>query len=127
MCALEELEGGEGAFDPDMKVVYADDNASPHSSHAVCELMGSLGIRSINWPPYSPDLNLIENCWSLLKRRVYANGSRTFRSKEEIEPVIEEEWWRLQQEDNLFENLYNSMPRRVARVVAARGGNIRTN
>lgn len=127
MEAIEELEGGKDAFDPNLRVVYADDNASPHSSHAVTELMGSLGIQSVNWPPYSPDLNLIENCWALLKKRVYNNGSRTFQTEAEIEAVIEEEWWKLQEEDGYFERLYSAMPRRVAQVVAARGGNIRTN
>ena len=131
--ALDQLGSGNGndsdedAFDPHLRVIYADDNASSHSTHEVSELMGRLGIESMNWPPYSPDLNLIENCWSFLKQRVYKNGTITYRSKEDIEAVIEREWWALQTEDDFFENLYGSLPRRVARIVSVRGDNIRTN
>ena len=42
----------------------------------------------MEWPPYSPDLNPIENMWSIIKRKVYANGKQ-FSSKDELWNVIQ--------------------------------------
>ena len=41
----------------------------------------------MEWPPYSPDLNPIENMWSIIKRKVYASGKQ-FSSKDELWNVI---------------------------------------
>ena len=122
LTALDEMH--EDGFDLNEYLILADDNASPHSSHEVTELFGSLGIRSICWPPYSPDLNLIEHIWAELKKRVYNNGTRTFRSKEEIEPVIEEHFWAIQREvftTDYINNLYSSMPRRLQKIIEKDG------
>ncbi len=42
----------------------------------------------MEWPPYSPDLNPIENMWSIIKRKVYANGKQ-FSSKHELWNVFQ--------------------------------------
>jgi len=30
-----------------------------------------MGFTSIEWPSYSPDLNIIENIWSLIQDKLY--------------------------------------------------------
>ena len=76
-------------------------------------------------PPYSPDLNLIENVWSLLKDRL---SKRLFGSlglgnnKESINSfikAIKEEWQALSQQD--IDNYILSLPRRYNAVVEAKG------
>jgi transposase len=43
------------------------DNASFHKSLKTKELIESVGAHVLFLPPYSPDLNPIENYWALLK------------------------------------------------------------
>jgi len=70
----------------------------------------------LDFPPYSPDLNPIENLWSILKARV---ESRLARTTDEVERVLKEEWEALDTE--LLKSLAHSMPTRCAAVVANRG------
>ena len=46
------------------------DNASFHRKKKVENIAGSFGHKVIFLPPYPPELNPIEHCWSALKRRM---------------------------------------------------------
>lgn len=37
----------------------------------------------MNWPAYSPDLNPIENLWSIIKKMVYSDGKQ-YSSKDQL-------------------------------------------
>ena len=41
--------------------VFMQDNAPIHKAHKVTEFFAEMGIEVMAWPPYSPDLNPIEN------------------------------------------------------------------
>lgn len=51
-----------------MSVIW--DNATFHKSSKIKALIESIGCKLIFLPPYSPDLNPIEQYWSALKARI---------------------------------------------------------
>jgi transposase len=53
------------------------DNLKPHKHPLVRELVEDAGGELLLMPPYSPDLNPIELCWSWVKRRVKELAART--------------------------------------------------
>ncbi|GFV42994.1 transposable element Tcb2 transposase [Trichonephila clavipes] len=57
-----------GAISPDF--IFMDDNARPHRTLSVEELLESEDITRMDFPAYSPDLNPIEHVWDDLGRRI---------------------------------------------------------
>jgi len=50
--------------------VIVMDNARFHQKKALCEIAEQAGCHVLFLPPYSPDLNPIENVWAWLKARL---------------------------------------------------------
>lgn len=50
--------------------VVVMDNATFHKGGRIEQLIQDAGAQLLYLPPYSPDLNKIENCWSWLKSRI---------------------------------------------------------
>jgi hypothetical protein len=98
------------------------DNAKPHTARITREYLVEVGLRVLEWPACSPDLNPIEHLWDELKRRVRA-GVPVGMSIPELMVAVEEEWHNIPQERIV--NLIRSMPNRMKAVVRARGGNTR--
>lgn len=46
------------------------DNAPIHTAAQIDEMIVARGYRSIYLPPYSPELNPIEQFWSIVKNKV---------------------------------------------------------
>lgn len=57
--------------------VVVMDNLAAHHARVVKEAIWRAGARILFMPPYSPDLNPIELCWSKVKQRLRALGART--------------------------------------------------
>ena len=67
-------------------------------------------ITDLGWPPKSPDLNLIENAWGELTRRLYARG-RQFNTTEDLYEALFYEWEKL--DIDYIRKLIRSFPRRL--------------
>ena len=70
-------------------------------------------------PSYSPDLNPIENLFSVWKHRVYDRCPKTV---DELKAAIREVWNNL--EPSLLRKLVNSMPERCKLIVENQGHRI---
>lgn len=95
---------------------FQQDNAPQHTSNLAHRWFHNHGVDLLDFPPYSPDLNPIENLWGILKARVEARLART---TDEVEAVLKEEWEALDTE--LLKSLAHSMPMRCAAVIANHG------
>lgn len=61
ICLVPVLQPGQ---------VVILDNATFHKGGRIQQLIEQAGARLLYLPPYSPDLNKIEHCWSWLKSRI---------------------------------------------------------
>jgi transposase len=95
---------------------FLQDNAPYHASVDTQSWLHNNGIDCIDFPPYSPDLNPIENLWADLKRRVEL---RCPSSITELKEILSEEWEATDQE--YLARLAHSMIDRCQEVVACRG------
>jgi len=87
---------------------FQQDNVRFHTTPETVTYLHERGVTLIEWPPWSPDLNPIENLWNVLKARVYA---RFPQSMEEMEAVIREEWADI--DLKFISRICRSMPQRL--------------
>jgi transposase len=72
---------------PDAIVVM--DNLAAHKAKPVQQALAAARIEYRYLPPYSPDLNPIEPCWSKLKTRLRAKAARTLDALDaELGPAL---------------------------------------
>jgi transposase len=95
---------------------FLQDNDPKHKSALVRTWLFNHGIQCIDFPPYSPDLNPIENLWANMARRVEMRPAATV---EELQDVVAEEWAATPQD--YLATLAQSMPARCQAVIDANG------
>ncbi len=100
----------------DADFIFQQDLAPAHSAKATSTWFKDHGIPVLNWPANSPDLNPIENLWGIVKRKMrYARPSNA----EELKATIRATWALITPEQ--CHRLIDSMPRRIAAVIQAKG------
>ena len=104
--------------DPSTDWIFMDDNATCHRSFVTNSFKTQAGIRTLRWPARSPDLNPIENVWSLLKRGV-RRSIRRGDDLSRLEALLRQEWERLSQA--VINRLIESMPSRIRQVIELSG------
>ncbi|GFW87018.1 transposable element Tcb1 transposase [Trichonephila clavipes] len=86
-----------------------DENARPHRTLALEELLESEDTTRMDWPAYSSDLNPIEHLWNALGRRIAACLHHP-ENTQQLKQMLIEEWGLLPQE--MLHQLVLSMRRR---------------
>lgn len=123
------LEVLEAQVAPDFEMlddpgyVFMQDNAPIHTAHRVRDWFIEHGITTLDWPPYSPDLNPIEHIWWVLKKLLEEHYPHlSGKAEQDIEDMQEalKACWELIPKET-FDTLLASMPSRVDACIKARG------
>jgi len=109
---VEARHGGTSNFKP------LEDNCGPRRARAVRFYLDLHGLERVHWAPQSPDMNPIENVWSVLQRRQRARLTPP-TTLDMLCIALCEEWDRLP--DSLFAGLSEGMPRWVGALSVASG------
>ena len=107
--------------DPPQQWYFLHDNAPTFINGRVRTWLHNNGITCLELPPYSPDLNPIENLWAWFSARL---DVRNADSMEKLQDLIAEEWESFRESEEalaLMKKLVHSMPARCKAVRDANG------
>ncbi len=93
-----------------------DNDPGRHKSQVLRTFMHNNYVRPLDFPPYSPDLNPIENLWADMDKRM---GSTDADTKEELEKAVADTWAATSKA--YCEQLARSMPTRITQVIERDG------
>jgi transposase len=96
---------------------FQQDNSPVHTSRVVRRYLQERGVRVLEWPPNSPDLNPIEHIWDVLGREV---AKKRVSNEDDLKRHLRDAWNALDQET--LDKLVSSIPRRLAEVIKNKGG-----
>ncbi|WKY05704.1 hypothetical protein Q1695_006140 [Nippostrongylus brasiliensis] len=95
------------------------DNAPSHKCSFTVRWMEENGVRCLEWPPESPDLNPIELVWGNIKEFIWKQKVTTI---EELKKAAKTYWRGLTPE--VCWNYVCGMHWRMEKIVEAKGGNV---
>lgn len=95
------------------------DNDPKHRSRVAKQFLSNQVPEILDWPSNSPDVNPIENLWSIIKRRV---EKRKPTNLEELNKFLHEEWKKT--DLTILNNLVKSMKSRCLALIESRGERI---
>uniref|UniRef100_A0A674DE09 Tc1-like transposase DDE domain-containing protein n=1 Tax=Salmo trutta TaxID=8032 RepID=A0A674DE09_SALTR len=101
----------------DEQCLFQHDGAPCHNAKVITKWLGEQNINILGpWPGNSPDLNPIENLWSILNRRV---DKQNPTNSDKLQALIMQEWAAISQD--VAQKLIDSMPGRIAEVLKKKG------
>ena len=101
---------------PDGNYIFQQDNDPKHTAIINKNWVRDNHIITMDWPAQSPDLNPIENLWSILDQRL---KDRRPQNENELFQVLQNGWNNLPVD--LLDKLACSMPNRIKAVIKNRG------
>ena len=113
---LPEITAAQREFGINM--VFMQDNAPCHKTNLVLNFLQENNISTLDWPPQSPDMNPIENLWSIIKKRRQKKYGFVKTKNELIEQVFKI-WNEI--DTSLLESLTDSIENRLREVIRLEG------
>jgi len=102
------------------EITFQQDNCPIHVSKTCQEFFKQSGIHVLDWPPYSPDLNIIENIWGFISKDVYGKGP--IKNLKNLEAKINNAVTSFNETQSaLVANLYNSITTRLCLILEKQG------
>jgi transposase len=95
---------------------FLQDNAPMHKAGIAKEWLHNNGVSVLDFPPYSPDLNPIENLWAIMAREV---EKKQCEDDEALGDAVLEVWDAV--DPKVYRDLASSMPERCQAVIDAHG------
>lgn len=105
---------------PDQNFIYQQDNCPVHNAAIITEWFERQNIERLMWPAKSPDINILENVWGLMTKKIYKVNFRP-NTRDELINFIGETWDELANDINLIRNLYASIPNRLNKIIENNG------
>ena len=103
------------------QAIFQQDSAPCHKAKIITNCLKKMKITVLDWPGNSPDLNPIENLWSVVKNRLRKMDCTT--KIKLIEAVIHV-WFHDEEIKKICKTLVLSMKKRVKSVLENKGGHI---
>ena len=97
-------------------MIFQQNSAPCHKAKAVTKWLQAKNVKVLQWPGNSPDLNPIENLWTLVKKIFQSNPG----SLEELKKIIREVCCK-EIKPNLCKTLSYSMPHHIQNVTKNKG------
>lgn len=105
---------------PDDNYVYQQDGAPCHKSRKTMQWLADWKIKVIgDWPPQSPDFNIIENVWDHIGRVI---EKERYSNQNELWEAVKKAWYSIKPE--FIEKLIMSVPGRLEAACKNNGGAI---
>lgn len=101
------------------ELLFQQDNAKGHASAFTKSVLAAAGIRVMEWPPFSPDLNPIETLWNDMKEYIQRNYPQVHSSYKRLRAAVQEAWESITHER--IRELVRTMRQRCLDVIEADG------
>lgn len=103
--------------------ILHQDRAPTHTSRYSQDAFARMRIPLLDWPSRSPDLNLIENCWSMIASRVY-DGPQ-YNNIDDLWAAIDDAVTDLNTNcRDQLQALFDSIPTRLDQCIRRRGDRV---